>query len=200
MGIQQEQHVIPHWNYFIALEEDITNLARYIEFSELNYKCYSMELARILFSASSEIDVIAKQYCRLINKGSKASNINQYKTEIMNRCPTFSTIKVGMPKFALTLEPWSNWEGKDKGHPVWWRAYNNVKHERNEYFSEANLQNALNSVAALFVLLIFFYRKEAENGALSPNQKLFVAKEPFVLDFLFYGQERNYVYNFSNVG
>ena len=97
MGIQHESTTIPHWNYFLSLEEDIYHIARYIEFSEANYQCYSMELARLLFSASSEIDIVAKQYCKKINPQSRASNITDYKSEILNNDPNLPNITIGMP-------------------------------------------------------------------------------------------------------
>lgn len=54
-----------HWNYFLAIEKDLENLSRYIEFDESNLKTYSIELTHILFSASSEVDVVMKQLCCL---------------------------------------------------------------------------------------------------------------------------------------
>ena len=153
MTIQETATPI-HWNYFLALEEDVAHLARFLELTTANFSSYSIELGRMLFAAASEIDVVAKQYCRKLNADSKAKNIANYKAEIMERHPAFHTIKVHMPRFGLTLDPWVNWGGNNQ--PLWWRAYNNVKHERHAYFSEANLKNALNAVAALYVLLIFF--------------------------------------------
>lgn len=197
MGIHETTTPI-HWNYFLALEEDVAHLARFLELTSANFSSYSIELGRMLFAAASEIDVVAKQYCRKLNATSKAKNIAKYKAEIMERHPAFHRIQVSLPRFGLTLEPWVNWG--ENNQPLWWRAYNNVKHERHAYFSEANLKNTLNAVAALYVLLIFFYREEAETGRLSPNPKLFLAGEPFVLDSLFWGHERTFVYGFNQLG
>lgn len=52
-----------HWNYFLALEQDMDVVARYIEFTHANLNVYSIELAHLLFAASSEVDVIAKLLC-----------------------------------------------------------------------------------------------------------------------------------------
>jgi len=46
----------PHWQYFIAIESDLENTARYVEVAEDNFGTYSVEYSRILLSASSEID------------------------------------------------------------------------------------------------------------------------------------------------
>ena len=57
----------------------------------------------------------------------------------------------------MELQPWINWNGDD--NPLWWRSYNNVKHQRNDHFDEANLKNTLNSVAALSLVIIYYYRE-----------------------------------------
>lgn len=61
-----------HWNYFLALENDLENISHYIEFSKKNEEAYSIKLAHILLSASSEIDVVMKIFCDLLNKKKQA--------------------------------------------------------------------------------------------------------------------------------
>lgn len=190
----QQKHTTIHWNYFIALENDISNLSRFLEIAESNFSSYSIELGRILFAAVSEVEVVAKKYCNKIEHNCTAENIGNYKMIITKRHPDFSAIKVHLPRFGLTLTPWSKWRSETQ--PLWWRAYTKVKYERHEHFAEANLKNALNGVAALYVLLIFLYRQEAEAGELSPNPQLFLIGEPFNLDSLPRGHERALVYKF----
>jgi hypothetical protein len=60
MAIRTTAHAKLHWNYFIALEEDMQALSRYIEFCDDNLDVYSIELAHLLFAAASEVDVLAK--------------------------------------------------------------------------------------------------------------------------------------------
>lgn len=68
-----------------------------------------------------------------------------------------------MPRFGLNLCPWENWSGKK--NPLWWRDYNQVKHSRHEAFRQANLHNALNALAALFLLAIeLSARPETQDG------------------------------------
>ena len=141
MAIQETATSI-HWNYFLALEKEAITISRYIEFTKENSSVFSMELLKLLFSSSSEIDVVMKLVCKKINKTSKASNISHYKTVFMKAYPEFSSVDVVLPRYGLTLRPWLNW--KNNKRPDWWAAYNNVKHERNKYYNEANLINTLN--------------------------------------------------------
>jgi hypothetical protein len=151
----------PHdnnWNFFLALEKTLEEISRYIEFTEGNFPTYSIELARLLLAAGSEFDVIAKQLCKLINPKSTAGNIIEYYKEITPRFEKMTNEVVYVPRYDLNFQPLMNW--KENSSPNWWRSYNNVKHERNNCYSEASLQNTLNALGALYVLLFYYY---AEN-------------------------------------
>jgi hypothetical protein len=188
MGIQ-EALTPQHWNYFLALEDDVIRLARYIEPTADNFDSYSLELMRILFGAASEIDVVAKLLCRKLSDQSKADNITKYKKEILTAYPQFTSATVEIPRFGLTLTPWVQWMTDPS--PLWWRANNNVKHHRDTHFAEASLKNTLNAVAGLFVLLLFYYRDEGRNGRLNPDPIIFRAGAPFHVDRLMWGDRTN---------
>ena len=147
-----------HWNYYIALENDLGRVARYIEFIEANFKTYSIELAHILLASSSEIDVVMKELCVLLSPSKKPENINEYRKIIKEKLSSFIDEKAYSHRYGLTLSPWSNWQGEQ--NPDWWKSYNNVKHQRNIYFNEANLKNVLNSIAALMIVNLYYYREK----------------------------------------
>jgi len=170
MAIIEEPKRI-HWNYFIAIDSDIENLSRYIEFTEANFATYSIELVRLLLSAASEIDVVAKLLCEKLSPNTKVVDINDYRKVLTNSLPKISGLKVLMPIYGLELTPWSNW--KDNKNPNWWQSYNNVKHQRSLHFSEANLKNVLNAVSGLYILLLYLYKDDAVKLELKPVQKLF---------------------------
>lgn len=115
MGIIQ-QSCNSHWNYFLALDADLEVLSRYIEFDTRNYDCFSLELARILLAAASEVDVVAKQLCIAITPGSKADNIMKYRDEICSARPRLAYFQAVAPRFALQLTPWQPWK-KAQGRP-----------------------------------------------------------------------------------
>lgn len=166
-----------HYNYFLALDADVENLSRFIEFNPDNYDAYSIEMARLMIAAASEVDVVAKLICKKVNQSSKAENINQYKGVIKKAFPQLCEIKVLMPRYNLTLEPWINW--KSNKTPEWWHYYNKVKHQRDKYFEQANLKNTLNAVAGLYVTVLHFYRHEANNAMLIPLPRLFRLEEKY---------------------
>ncbi|HEX4631316.1 MAG TPA: hypothetical protein VH188_10155 [Chthoniobacterales bacterium] len=144
-----------HWNYFLALERDLEGLSRYFEFAKPNFNVYSIELAHLLFAAASEVDVVAKLLCRILAPAKRLRNINDYRAILRPSLPDLNTTEVVVPRYGLTLIPWDNWSGKS--NPVWWTSYNQVKHQRDTYFQEATLHNALNSLAALLIFTYTLY-------------------------------------------
>ena len=149
-----------HWNYFLALENDLEATSRYIEFIDANLKTYSIELAHLLLASSSEIDVVIKELCALIAPGEEIKNINDYKKIIKAHLPEFINESVFINRYGISLKPWDNWNGED--NPYWWQSYNNVKHERNMYFDQANLENTIRSMGALLITNYYFYKKQFE--------------------------------------
>lgn len=189
--------VFHHWNYFLSLDQDVSRLARYVELTPANYSCYSMELARLLFAAASEVDVVAKQLCEKVSPEASAGSIARYKKVILANFSDFTLSQVEVPRFGIALRPWEAWgEG---GNPGWWSAYNNVKHHRHSHFAEANLEHALQAVAGLFVLLLYFYPDEAEQGRLSPDPTLFRVSGQFYTDRLAWG-DNSIVYRRIGLG
>jgi hypothetical protein len=117
----------PHWNFFLAIEDDLHRLSRFIEFDKRNFKCFSLEISRIVLASCAEIDVVCKQICNQINQNSKAENINNYRDEII-AASSFSAIpelKFLLPRHGIELIPWSAWS-KHKGIHMWWTAYNKI--------------------------------------------------------------------------
>jgi hypothetical protein len=156
MSIQQNDNLL-HWNYFIALEQDLANSSRYIEFTTENFSVFSIELAHLLLASSSEVDVVLRALCQLKNPTKDHGNINDYKETIRLHCAEFIEERCYVHRFGLELTPWVNWRGEN--NPDWWRSYNNVKHQRDEHFREANLKNTLNSVAGLELTILYYYKE-----------------------------------------
>lgn len=157
-------HVGPHsrhWEYFVLLEQDLERASRFVEFTEDNFDTYSVEFAHVLFSAAAESEVMMKRLCGFFQPGKEAENIGQCRDILLDddddpdnrRLQFFWRIRVGLPRFGLVLQPWAGWRTK-KGTLPWWGDYNKVKHERHRQFQRANLRNALNAVAALFLLVL----------------------------------------------
>lgn len=192
MGIESKR-IEPHWNYLLALDADLVNVSRFVEFHKTNFDCFSIEIARLLLTASAEVDVVCKQLCKAIDPASTAENIHEYRDAIRPVYPRIPKFKVAMPGFGLILRPWDEWR-KKTGVPVWWTAHNKVKHQRDAHYEKASLQNALNSVAGLFVLVLYLYKEKARLGELVPSPQLLRADGSNVAGAVIGGQDGGIAY------
>ncbi len=165
-----------HWNYFLAIERDLERLSRFVEFDERNFLCFSIEISRILLASGAEVDVACKQICKKLNQNSSASSINSYRNEIGTAYPTIPKFEVVLPRYGLKLTPWSSWNDPN-GVPIWWTAYNKIKHHRDAEYHQANLKNALNAVGGLFIMVLFLYKEKAKLGELAPPPRLLHVSE-----------------------
>lgn len=159
-----------HWNYFLALEQDLESLSRFVDFAG-NDTTYSLELARLLLGASAEVDVVLKQLCQTLDPGTDAASLSAYQPAVTASYPDFRDFEVTVPRFGLSLHPWTDWE--EAKAPVWWSDHNKVKHSRHEYFERATLKNALNAMAGLYISVLHLYSKAAEEGELLHYPRLF---------------------------
>lgn len=171
MAIERNDTLI-HWNFFLALEEDLERLARFVDLSA-NDATYSLEIARLFLSACAETDVVMKQLVKKYVADSEAASINAYFPVISARLPRFVRFVAEIPRHRLVLRPWESW--REKNPPFWWQDHNKVKHHRHEHFPKANLKNCVNSVAALYCATLHLYAEQAEAGHLLTVPRLFTA-------------------------
>jgi len=159
-----------YWQYFVALESNLEATTRYVECCEDNYKTYSVAYAQIILSAGSEVDVVSKLLCNHVKSKNKPKNIDDYRKILYSEYMLLHELKILIPRYDLNFTPWDSWVS-DK-NPDWWQLYNNIKHQRHDFYKEANLKNALFSVSGLFCLVLYYYREQLRATDLQPWPKL----------------------------
>jgi len=55
----------------------------------------------------------------------------------------------------LHFKPWNKWRSDNT--PDWWRQHKNVKHQRSDFYHQANLKNVLEALAALYIVNIYLH-------------------------------------------
>ena len=145
----------PYWSSFKLLYDDLEESFRYVNPTKAHLKVYSLRFYEILIRACTEFESICKDIViehRLSKK--ESLNFNIYDYHLVNayfeKKP--SKLSVGYlfsePLFVKPLDDWNN-------APLlfWYSGYNTVKHNRVKEFEQANLENVLNSIAALFIII-----------------------------------------------
>jgi len=146
---------IHHWNYYLAIEDDLINSSRYVEFANDNMKTYSVEYTKIIISAASEVDVLLKQIYSSFGHKKKTPNFKDYCNVLKVKLNSLITEQLCLEQYGIALSPFTEWENDSQ--PCWHIAYNNLKHNRTLNYKEANLENALLSVGALYTTVVHYY-------------------------------------------
>lgn len=139
------------WQYFLTLESDLDDTFRYID-PVGQENVHSFEFAKILILACTEVESVFKALCCEITAQKSADTIRKYREIILDRFPKITEAKVQIKRLGRAVCPFEGWE---KESPKWWRAYQGVKHNRGEYFSNATYQNATVALAGLYVLIFY---------------------------------------------
>src|SRR5690348_5519176 len=94
-----------HWQHFLALEADFAATSRYVEFSSKNFKTYSIEYTKLILAAASEIDVLCKAVCNIIDITKNYGNIDSYRNCLTTHTKIVDE-KVLIRRYSLSFEPW----------------------------------------------------------------------------------------------
>lgn len=153
---------------FEIIKRDLQHLFEFIEPCFDNYSTYSHRTFELLIRACIEIEANCKQIL-LANKCSiKEANIFRFSD--LNGPLKLSEYVISCHAFEFNdFSPFESFADSDrkKRSPLWYKAYNKVKHDRANSFSEANLKNVIKSIGAVYVILSAQYGYHFEGGVWS---------------------------------
>jgi len=156
-------HNPPHLSYYKLLEEDLNSCFRFVEPIEAHHDVYSMEFARIILMAASEIENALKSFDVAVNGAAKGKKICEYSILVVGRFPAFCSMEMYLPRSSYKFKPWSGWSSSKA--PDWWKnGYNNIKHDRLNNPGAATMLRAIESVGALQAVLLHLYRLTNPDG------------------------------------
>ena len=183
--MDNKEFTAQYWKQYLMIEKEFKNTVKYVAVAASNYKSYSDAYAKLLLQIGSEVDVVAKIICKVINPATKADGICQYQTEICTHFPEFVNVTVACDD--QNLQPWNGWNAVS---PQWWKAYNGVKHNRNqvetigavtqENYKFANQGNVLNALAGLYQMEQYLYSMINSDLSIEtplPGSRLFILKD-----------------------
>ena len=138
----------------MLLEQELDEISVYIEFSKKNFNCYSLKLMRLINSAVSEFEIVAKEICSQILKDENVEsfNISKISDVIVTKYPDILDTKARVLDMNYEFHPFRGWD--ENPRLEWWDIYNKLKHDRNSYFDKANLKIAIESIAILKIMVM----------------------------------------------
>lgn len=163
MRTNWEEYQAYFWKKYLYLEEKVMDTEKFVTFCKSNKHTYSNAFEELLVVICTEIETVFKEWLQ-INKG----YIKKYLTELLKLITIEDLNKMVILKLSnIELKPFNdlsylvknNINNSDKLNGFdasknlkWWNAYNNIKHNKFTYREQANLENVLDALAALFIL------------------------------------------------
>ena len=155
------------WATFEAIENELSNIIRYLPLETQQYNVFSFQLGDVIKNSCSQIDSIFKEIARQCNLSDHPdqTNLKKYiirikkndrKISILDHADIFSNY-LNLPNMEITirrnfhmLEPFKTFTKTTS--PKWWQEYNKLKHDYYNNIHLSTLENALDSLSALFCL------------------------------------------------
>ncbi len=101
----------------------------------------------------------------------KEVNLNAYEDNLYVNPLAFRPTDIK----GYTLQPFAQWA--QGGSTSWWRAFTSLKHDRLSNTREATMGNALNALAATYILVTFRHEQTFKEGRVDAElYKLFIPK------------------------
>lgn len=206
-----EQFTNIYWSQYISIEKEFAATLHYLALDIKNESAYSQAYSKLMLEIGSEVDVVFKEYCKLIDSSFKGAykTIGRYKESVKNNNPDFITQQVSIINYDRTLYPWIEWNTLPDA-PWWWTAYNKVKHNRTsvveidgikqEGYKFANQRYTLLALAGLYQIMVNFYQRLADGEGKQiitpmPGSRIFKMIGGVWDSISFYGDSAFYINN-----
>ena len=167
-----DEFILLYWKHYISLEKEFLSCVEYVEIDDINYNTYSVNYSKLLLEICSEIDVVLKMYCKMLDSSFNKRNIKGYHDLILQERPNMINEKIKVINKNIDLLPFIEWITPNQ-NPTWWNVYNKIKHERTskimvngvkmESYKFGNLFNVINALSGLYEILILMYSELANN-------------------------------------
>lgn len=150
-----------YWGYYLSIEKMLAETRQYVSPSSANRSTYSDEFTKIILLSCAEIDSILKCLCEIENIDSASRHYSMVDyAKLLNRNSRINDI--GYTPFynsSLTEKPLIAFpfidldENKPYANLKWWENYQKIKHDRIENVELGNLENAVFSLVAHYIVV-----------------------------------------------
>ncbi len=130
--------------------DDFERLFEYVEPHTKNEKVFSHRIYELLLRTCTEVESCCKGI--LIANGHSAKDMSDYKKiEQATHLSGYTVMYSNWLPSQYTASPFAVWA--TGGSLPWFKAYNNVKHNRSQKFQLANLKNLLDAICGLLCII-----------------------------------------------
>ena len=155
---------------FTLILDDLKSIFEYVEPSDEGRTAYSYRMHALLMRTCIEIEANFKAIFaeNIFNAPtSRSLNMGDYRkvdtTHHLSSYEVMLPIWNGTPRIFKPFEPWRPARGQASASQIslpWYRAYNASKHDRQDEFKKANLENLVTAVSGLLVVISSQFRDQ----------------------------------------
>ncbi len=132
---------------FSTLEVRLVECLDFLPYTEENRRVVSHRFAPIILDACSLADSVLRHFAGLSDA---RADFKRLLAEVEGHLELEDAISIFLATEIVYLNPFVSWKTKV---PVWWTAYNRLKHDRLNHYPEATYENAVLSLCALHQVL-----------------------------------------------
>ncbi|MCY6352850.1 hypothetical protein OXV71_19125 [Bacteroides fragilis] len=166
---------------FEIVLDDLINVFKTVAPYQKNKNCFGHNIRNVIILACTEIDAMMQN---ILKKNKIKPTGKFYTTKDYYKLVEILKLKDYSIRFRRyhdlnEITPFKNWnQARSTKSLAWYDSYNRIKHDREKEFKLANIENAINSVAAYAITLIaqFGYRNILWNNKI--NQIIEILAEP----------------------
>jgi hypothetical protein len=148
---------------FILIQNDLQAIFEYVEPSDECRTAFSYRMHALLMRTCVELEANFKAILKentFTPPAKRSLNIGDYRkvdaTHHLSSYEVMLPIWSGAPRILKPFDPWKPARGLRNPGGIslpWYQAYNASKHDRQDEFKKANLENLVTAVAGLLVLI-----------------------------------------------
>ncbi|WP_462351947.1 hypothetical protein [Capnocytophaga leadbetteri] len=155
------------WNIYKNIEQELIEISNIIHIDDNQLSVYSPKITELLIRTVVEVEAISKEL--YFKNGGDKENDNQlfFDTDCINFLEkkwllSKKKVIVSAPNFYFNnednrvLTPLRKANNRGSSSSKWLRAYQAVKHNRNNSLPKGNLENLIEALAGLYVLNVYY--------------------------------------------
>lgn len=179
-----------YWPIYMNLENEVLDLANRIHFSDDQVKVYSIYIADLIVRAATEIESISKELYKEIGGNMEPTdehgerrtlyfdtdciNLLEEEWKLSKKHISVSAINMFFEKQEnIVLAPLYKANKRGSSGSKWKRAYQALKHDRNNSLSIATISNLINILGALYILNLYYRDDQIDLGRVYMNETIF---------------------------
>lgn len=128
---------------FSSLEEQLLACLTFLPYTPDNHHVVSPRFVPIILDACSLIDSVLRDF---VHQPEERTTFKQYARETEEYLKLDTAFSILLSTKLAFLNPFSSWKAKT---PVWWSAYNRLKHDRLNNYAEATYETTVLALCAL---------------------------------------------------